>query len=93
MLKLLHSRDIDAETAIQLLPITESELKTMIHKLIDFEMLHYVSSDVVELSEIGINYLMTNEKEKNWFESLRLRIQQCTSAPVHMCTKMVPVKF
>jgi len=65
LLKLLHSRDIDAETAIQLLPITESELKTMIHKLIDFEMLHYVSSDVVELSEIGINYLMTNEKEKN----------------------------
>jgi len=37
----------------------------MIHKLIDFEMLHYVSSDVVELSGIGINYLMTNEKEKN----------------------------
>ncbi|GAG83353.1 unnamed protein product, partial [marine sediment metagenome] len=23
------------------------------------------STDVVELSEIGINYLMTNEKEKN----------------------------
>jgi len=65
LLKLLHSRDIDVETAVHLLHISESELKTMIHKLIDFEMLHYVSDDVVELSEIGINYLMTNEEEKN----------------------------
>lgn len=64
LLKMLHSRDMDADTAMTLLHISKEEFQTMIHKLLEVEMLHYVSYNVIELTEIGLNYLSKKEKAK-----------------------------
>lgn len=65
LLKMLHSRDIDAETAVTLLHISKNEFESMVRKLLQIEMLHYVSFNVVELTEIGISYLSKKENIKN----------------------------
>jgi len=67
LLEVLHSRDMDAETALALLHISMEELESMIHRLIKIEMLHYSSTDEVELTESGINQLLkkeNNDKKK-----------------------------
>ena len=63
LLKMLHSRDMDAETAITLLNLSKKEFETMIHRLLESEMLQYVSFNVVELTEIGIGYVSKREEE------------------------------
>lgn len=63
LLKMLHSRDIDAETALTLLNLSKKEFETMIHRLLEAEMLQYVSFNVVELTEIGIGYVSKREQE------------------------------
>ncbi len=64
LLKMLNSRDIDAETAITLLHLTKKEFETMIHRLLEAELLQYVSFNVVELTEIGISYVTKKEQGK-----------------------------
>ena len=64
LLELMYSQDMDAESAAAALHITEEELNTMIHKLAKIEMLQYISSDVVELTESGMSYLSKKENEK-----------------------------
>jgi hypothetical protein len=63
LLKMLYLRDMDAETAIALLHISQKELDSMIRRLLKIEMLHYVSYDEVELTEMGISHLSTKEKK------------------------------
>jgi hypothetical protein len=65
LLKLLHTRDVDAETAVKVLHISEDELSKIIHRLIDLEFLHYASSNVVELSGTGIDYIISKADEKS----------------------------
>lgn len=36
----------------------------MIHRLVNLEILQYISSDEVELTEIGIAYIRADEKKK-----------------------------
>jgi len=62
LLKMLNSRDIDAETAITLLRLTKKEFEAMIHRLLEAELLQYVSFNVVELTEIGISYVSKREQ-------------------------------
>lgn len=64
LLKMLHVRDIDAETAIALLRVTEKELNYMIRRLLILEMLQYISQDEVELTETGIEHLKTKNNKK-----------------------------
>jgi len=64
LLKMLYSRDIDAETAVVLLHISKSEFNSMIHHLLEIEMLQYVSFNIIELTETGISYISKKEDVK-----------------------------
>ena len=64
LLKMLHNIDMDIETAVNLLNISNKDLYYMIHRLVNLEMLQYISSDEVELTEIGIAYMRADEKKK-----------------------------
>jgi hypothetical protein len=63
LLKMLRSRDMDAETATALLHISKQEFESMVRRLLEVEMLHYVSYNVIELTELGISYLAKQETE------------------------------
>lgn len=64
LLKMLNSRDMDAETAITLLHIDKNEFETMVRKLLQFELLQYSSYNVVELTELGISYIEKIEENE-----------------------------
>ncbi len=64
LLQMLNKRDMDAETAITLLHITTNEFQTIIQKLLQMGMLHYVSFNEIELTEQGINYLAKRSTKK-----------------------------
>ena len=63
LLKLLLERDMDAETALHALKITQEELNNMIKKLSEMEMLQYVDYNTVEITDIGVGYLSRKEKK------------------------------
>jgi hypothetical protein len=64
LLKLMLERDMDAETAANLLHIDEQELKRVIRKLSQMELLQYISFDTIELTDMGISFLSRKEKKK-----------------------------
>ncbi len=64
LLKLMLERDMDAEMAARLLHITEQELKTMISKLSQMEILQYISYDTLELTDTGIGCLSSEKKKQ-----------------------------
>jgi len=64
LLRMLHDRDVDVETAINILHVSHEDLEYMIRRLLKLEMLQYISSDEVELTEIGIAYMKAKEKMK-----------------------------
>lgn len=61
LLKMLYSRDMDAETAMVLLHLSKNDFNTIIKKLLENEMLHYITYNIIELTEIGLEYI--NKKE------------------------------
>jgi hypothetical protein len=63
LLKLMHEQDMDADTAMQLLEITRDTLNEMIKKLTNMEMIRYVSDDVIEITDEGIQFVHTQEKQ------------------------------
>lgn len=64
LLKLMMERDMDVETAVNMLHVSKEELNKMISKLSNMEMLHYVDYDTLELTDLGINFL-TSKDNKN----------------------------
>jgi hypothetical protein len=64
LLQMLRSRDMDAETALALLHIDRNEFDTMVRKLLQSELLQYTSYNVIELTEIGVNYIAKKEEKK-----------------------------
>jgi len=64
LLRIILKRDLDAETAARYLHITEDELGLMINKLLRYEILQYISSNEVTLTEIGMEYLEKKDKMK-----------------------------
>ena len=64
LLKMLHARDVDVETATDLLNVTEKQLNFMVRRLLTLEMLHYISFDEVALTDTGMNHLNTKMKNK-----------------------------
>lgn len=66
-LRLLHSRDVDVETAITLLNISKDELNVIIKKLLASEVLHYVSWDELSLTDAAVALLTEREPNaKKW---------------------------
>jgi len=63
LLKMLQSRDMDAETASVLLHVSKIEFRHIVHKLLQHELLHYVSFNEIELTEEGMTFLSGNGKE------------------------------
>jgi len=76
LLKMLRSRDMDAETAVALLHITKVEFDRMIRKLLEYELLQHTSYNVIELTEIGISYLNKREEEKAKANTVSKEINQ-----------------
>ena len=62
LLNMIQSQDTDFESATALLHMSQQELEDTIRKLLTTELLHYVSSDEVALTEIGIEYLKERKK-------------------------------
>ena len=60
-LRLLHSRDMDVETAVALLHISKDGLNTIIKKLLANEVLQYISWDEVSLTDAAIALLKERE--------------------------------
>lgn len=67
-LEILKERDIDVEYAMTLLHISQQKLQTMIQKLLQLEMLQYISENEVKLTEKGLRYLLERD-ENNPHES------------------------
>ena len=63
LLKILSQRDIDAETAKVVLHLSKDEFERIIRRLLQNELLHYVSFNEIELTEQGINFLTQKESE------------------------------
>jgi len=63
LLSMLHSRDMEAETAVKLLHISQDEFDKMVHRLLENELLQYTSFNVIELTEIGISYVSKRDQE------------------------------
>lgn len=68
LLQILRSRDMDADTAVVLLHIDKNEFDNMVKKLLQNELLQYTSYNVIELTEIGANYV-SKKQEKNKAEN------------------------
>ncbi|KYK24079.1 hypothetical protein AYK25_01975 [Thermoplasmatales archaeon SM1-50] len=64
LLKILQSRDMDAETALMILHVSKIEFKYIVQKLLQNELLHYVSFNEIELTEEGLAFLSGQENSK-----------------------------
>jgi len=62
LLEMLHSRDMDAESAITLLHINRNEFNEMVKRLLENDLLQYTSFNVIELTEIGLSYISQKEQ-------------------------------
>lgn len=68
LLKILQSRDMDAETASVVLHVSKIEFEQIVRKLLQNELLHYVSYNEIELTEEGLTFLSgkdTSTKEES----------------------------
>lgn len=60
LLRLLHQKDMDIDTAMSLLQVSQQDLEHMIDRLLNLGLLEYLDFDVVKLSEKGLKYINTN---------------------------------
>ncbi len=61
LLRMLHTRDMDAELASVVLHVSKIEFENIVKKLLQNELLHYVSYNEIELTEEGIRFLSETE--------------------------------
>jgi len=64
LLKILYTRDMDAETATVVLHVSKIEFEHIVRKLLQNELLHYVSFNEIELTEEGVTFLSEIEQQK-----------------------------
>jgi hypothetical protein len=57
LLEVIRRRDTDVKSTVALLQISRQKFDTMIQKLLQMEMLQYLSDNEVKLTEKGIQYL------------------------------------
>jgi hypothetical protein len=63
LLKMIQRRDTDVVSAVTLLHISRQKFDTMIQKLLQLEMLQYLSDNEVKLTEKGLQYLSDQNKK------------------------------
>jgi hypothetical protein len=69
LLKIIQGQDTDFKSASVLLQISQKELDYLVRRLLALELLHYISSDEVALTEIGLEYLKKEEKVQEVIKS------------------------
>jgi hypothetical protein len=57
LLQLLRSKDIDIESALAILQISEDELEHMVKRLMNLGFLEYVDVDIVKITDKGMQYI------------------------------------
>ena len=62
-LGMLQQRDMDVEYAVTLLHVSRQKLETMIQKLLQLEMLQYISDNEVKLTEKGLQHLLEKKED------------------------------
>jgi hypothetical protein len=62
LLEIIRRRDTDVESAVTLLHVSRQKFDTMIQKLLQLEMLQYISDNEVKLTEKGLHHLSTLAK-------------------------------
>jgi hypothetical protein len=72
-LKMLKERDIDVEYAMTLLHVSQQKLHTMIRRLLQLEMLQYISQNEIRLTQKGLQHL--HDKEDVSHEPLKGLLQ------------------
>lgn len=63
LLEMMKRRDIDIESALALLHVSRQKFDSMIQKLLQLEMLQYVSDKEVKLTEKGLFHLSEQQKK------------------------------
>jgi hypothetical protein len=61
LLQLLNQKDLDLDSALSLLQVSEDDLEHMIERLLNLGLLEYHDFDVVKLSKKGIKYIENNK--------------------------------
>lgn len=64
-LRMLYSRDLDVETALYVMRVSDEELDYIIRRLAKLELVTYIAHDVVEITQKGIDYILAEKKERN----------------------------
>ena len=64
LLKLMHERDMDADTAMNLLHIQKDELYNIVKKLLQMEMLRYITEDTIGITQVGVDYISNEDYDK-----------------------------
>lgn len=67
LLKMLQTRDMDAEMAMVQLHVNKKEFDKIVKKLLENELLQYTSYNIIELTEIGISYVVKKDDEEKKF--------------------------
>jgi hypothetical protein len=62
LLEMIKRRDTDVQSAVTLLHISRQKFDTMIQKLLQLEMLQYLTDTEVKLTEKGVQYLSDLQK-------------------------------
>jgi len=62
LLEMMRRRDTDVQSAMTLLHISRQKFDTMIQKLLQLEMMQYISDNEVKLTEKGLQYLSEHKK-------------------------------
>ncbi len=63
LLEMMKRRDIDIESALALLHVSRQKFDSMVQKLLQLEMLQYVSDKEVKLTEKGLFHLSEHQKK------------------------------
>ena len=63
LLEMIQRHDTDVHSAISLLHISQQKFDMMIQKLLQLELLQYVSDKEVKLSEKGLQYAAANQRK------------------------------
>ena len=61
LLKMIHLADIDAESVLKNLDITENELESMVGELVELGFLEFISGDEVIITEDGIDFIRSQD--------------------------------
>lgn len=64
LLYMLFSKDMDSESAMTLLHVNKTEFNIIVKRLLQNELLQYISNNVIELTELGLSYITQKNKDE-----------------------------